>query len=145
MRFIPIPTPVKGQPIEETEVWKTRNAWGPFIPRIADRSDETVDELIALVFNGQVQVGVVFDDNDKPRALIGMIFRQLGRELIGELRWATGFGVKDNWEYILSEAERYLKEKVGCTISKPFCRPGWKPLLKKHGYKQTHVVMEKML
>jgi len=144
MRFIPIPTPLKGQLIEQTEVWKTRNAWGAFIPRIADRSDETVEELLYLVFSGQVQIGVIFDDDDKPRALIGMIFRQLGRELVGELRWATGFGVKD-WQHLLPEVERYMKEKVGCTISKPVCRAGWKPLLKAHGYKQTHVVMEKML
>src|SRR5215468_6139964 len=104
MRFVPIPTPLKTEPIEHTEVWKTRSGWLPFLPHIADRSDETVDELIDLVISGQVQIGVCFDDDDQPRALIGMIYRQLGRELIGELRWATGFGVKDNWEYLLSEA-----------------------------------------
>jgi len=145
MKFVPIPTPAKGQPIEETEVWKTRKVWGAFIPRIADRSDETVDELIDHVFKGRVQIGVIWDEEkDKARALIGIIYSQEGRELIGQLRWATGFGVKD-WQHLLPQVEKYLKEHNHCTISKPYCRPGWKPLLKKHGYKQTHVVMEKML
>jgi hypothetical protein len=145
MRFVPIPTPLISQPIKETEVWKTREAWLPFMPRIADRSDETVDELIDHVISGRVHIGVVLDvEKREPRALIGMIISNEGREKIGQVRWATGFGTKD-WQHLLPELETYLKEKVGCTIIKPYCRPGWKPFLKKHGYKQTHVIMEKPL
>ena len=120
MRFVPIPT-------SEEALRRSAHIWLPFIPRIADRSDETVDEK-----------------QNKARAVIGISYRKLGRELVAELHWAAGFGMKD-WEHLLPQVEQYLKEHVHCTISKPICRPGWKPLLKKHGYKQTHVVMEKML
>ena len=135
MHFVPIPT-------TEQALRKSAPLWLPFLPRIADRVDETVDELIDLVISGRVQIGLVIDDDDKAHALIGIQYRKAGRELIGELHWATGFGVKE-WQHLLSEVEKYLIEHVGCTIIKPICRPGWKPLLKKHGYKQTHVMMEK--
>jgi hypothetical protein len=145
MHFVPIPTPRADQPIHGTEVFKTSRVWLPFIPRIADRSDETIDELIDLVVRGEIQIGIIWDeDKREARALIGIAYRQLGRELVAELRWATGFGARD-WQHLLGEVERYVKEHVGCTILKPICRPGWKPLLKRHGFKQTHVVMEKML
>jgi hypothetical protein len=145
MRFIPIPTPRADEPMRETAIYKTSQYWLPFIPRIADRSDETVDELIDLVVRGQIQIGIIWDEGKRePRALVGILYSKLGRELVGELRWATGWGSRD-WRQLLSEVEKYLKEHVGCTIIKPVCRPGWRPFLKQHGYKQTHVVMEKML
>ena len=136
VHFVPIPTDVDA-------LYKLRALWGPFIPRIADRSDETEQELFDAVISGRVQIGIVWD-GEKAHALIGIVYRKLGRELIGEIHWAAGWGSKD-WRDLLVEVERYLKEHVGCTIIKPLCRPGWKPFLKKHGYKQTHVIMEKML
>ena len=97
------------------------------------------------MISGRVQIAIIWDHDKKAaRALIGIQTRKVGRELIGEVHWATGFGVKD-WQHLLPQLERYLKEHVGCTIIKPICRPGWKPLLKAHGYKQTHVMMEKAL
>jgi hypothetical protein len=145
MRFVPIPTPRSDEPIRETGIYKTSQFWLPFIPRIADRSDETVDELIDHVVSGRVQIGLIWDEKErKAYALLGIVYSRLGRELIGELRWAAGWGTKE-WRHLLPEVEKYLKEHVGCTISKPVCRPGWRPFLKQAGYRQTHVVMEKML
>jgi hypothetical protein len=145
MHFVPIPTPRSDESIRETAIYKSSHVWLPFIPRIADRSDETMDDLIDLVVRGEIQIGIIWDeDKREARALLGIIYRKLGRELVAELRWATGFGARD-WQHLLGEVERYVKEHVGCTILKPICRPGWKPLLKRHGFKQTHVVMEKML
>jgi hypothetical protein len=136
MHFVPIPT-------TQEALRKTRHLWLPLLPRIADRSDETIDELIDLVISGRMQIAIIWD-GEKARALLGMQYRRAGRELIGEVHWATGFGVK-NWQHLLPELERYMKEHQGCTIIKPICRPGWRPLLKAHGYKQTHVMMEKPL
>jgi len=137
MRFVPIPT-------TEDALRGTRKFWLPFIPRIADRSDETVDELLDLVVSGRVQIALVWDESkNEARALIGLSYRKLGREIVGEVHWAAGFGVKD-WQHLLPQVERYLKD-VNCTIMKPICRPGWKRFLKQHGFRQTHVVMEKML
>jgi len=145
MRFVPIPTPRTGQAVEDTELWKTRAHWMPFMPRIAARSDETLGELIDHVRSGRVQLGVVFDtETQTTHAVIGMVYRILGREHVGEVHWVTGWGAKD-WQHLLPQLEKYLKEHKGCTKIKPICRPGWQPLLKVHGYKRTHVMMEKRL
>jgi len=138
LRFIPIPT-------TEEALRRVSHLWLPFIPRIADRSDETVDELIDAIISGRVQIGLVWDDdNRKAHALVGWLYRRAGRELIAEVHWITGWGSKE-WRHLLAELEKYLKEHAGATVIKPLCRPGWRPFLKQQGYRQTHVVMEKML
>jgi hypothetical protein len=138
MHFVPIPT-------TEKALRDSSQHWLPFLPRIAGRSDETPEELLDLVISGRMQIGIVWDDqNNEARALLGIQIRKAGCELIGEVHWGTGFGVKD-WQHLLPQLEQYLKAHLKCTIIKPICRPGWKPLLKAHGYKQTHVMMEKPL
>src|SRR5262245_32622267 len=128
MHFVPIPT-------TEKALRDSSQHWLPFLPRIADRSDETLDELIDLVISGRMQIGLIWDEESKTaRALIGLQTRKAGRELIGELHWTTGFGAKD-WWHLLGEVEAYLRDHLKCTLIKPICRPGWKPLLKAHGYK----------
>ena len=130
-------------PQNDKDIYNLRLLWGQFIPRIAKRSGEPEAELFDLVIRKQVQVGLIWDGK-KAHALIGIVYRKTGDKLIAEVHWATGFGVKD-WQHLLPEIEKYVKEQVGCTIIKPICRPGWQPLLKKAGYKRTHVMMEKVL
>ena len=129
-------------PMNDKDIYELRLLWGQFIPRIAARSDESEAELFDLVITKRVEVGLIMDGT-KARALIGIVRRKAGRELIGEVHWVTGFGAKD-WQHLLADVERYLKDS-GCTISKPICRPGWKRLLKDHGYQMTHLMMEKAL
>ena len=146
MRFVPIPTwRPEQEEYQKSGLYKSAPLWLPFLPRIAKRGNESADELLDQVINGNVQIGIIWDhDNKTARALIGMQTRRAGHELVGEVHWVTGFGMKD-WQHLLSQVERYLKDHRGCTIIKPICRPGWKPLLKEHGYRQTHIVMEKAL
>ena len=80
MHFVPIQTDVQ-------TLYKLRRLWGPFIPAIADRSDETEAELFDLVISGKVQVGLVWDGK-QAHALIGLLYRKAGRELVAEVRWA---------------------------------------------------------
>ena len=131
-------------PRDDKVIHELRLLWGQFIPRIADRSDETEAELFDLVISKQIQAGLIIDGEGNAHALIGILYRQAGRELIAEVRWVTGFGSKQ-WRHLLVEIERYVKEQVHCTVIKAICRPGWKPFLKTQGYKQTHVCMERML
>lgn len=46
------------------------------------------------------------------------------------------------WIHLLAQVEAYAKG-VGCKRVMPACRPGWEPILKKLGYRKTHVIMEK--
>jgi hypothetical protein len=73
-----------------------------------------------------------------------MQFRKRGNDLIGEICWLTGRGMKE-WQHLLPQMEKYLKEHKGCVEIRPICRPGWSRLLKQRGYKTTHYVMEKKL
>ena len=84
------------------------------------------------------------DDANKASALIGVRMHMRGNDRIGELLWMAGYGRKQ-WEHLLPELEELLR-KAGCVECRPLCRPGWaRAVLQKHGYKITHVQMEKSL
>ena len=68
-------------------------------------SVETEQEISAQIKSGNVHIGLVWDGT-RAHALIGMLMRRAGRELIGEVHWVTGFGVKD-WQHLLPELERF--------------------------------------
>src|SRR5215831_6896334 len=110
MIFVALPTVEKHLPLKAQPVGQLGPIWLPFLPRIAARSTETEDELLDLVLTGQMQIGIVWDDEKKQaRALLGMQYRKAGGELIGEVHWGTGFGVKD-WQHLLPQLEAYLKQ-----------------------------------
>jgi hypothetical protein len=136
VNFVPIPT-------THEHLLRWRDHWLPFLPDVCKRTTEPVESLLDAVASGRVQIALVWD-GEKAHALVGMQYRQLGDELVGEIVWLSG---KDRaqWVGLLPDMERYLKEHVGCTIIRPICRPGWAPLLKRAGYKMTHLVMERRL
>lgn len=119
--------------------------WSAFLPHIAKRSKETVAELLAQVARRDVQPFLIWDETqNKPVALLGTRYHKRGNELIAEIVWTTGTGMK-RWTHLLADLERYLAEHVGCVEIRPVCRPGWSRLLKRHGYRITHYTMEKRL
>jgi hypothetical protein len=119
--------------------------WLPFLPAIAKRSKEPLRTLFAKVAQKHVQPFLIWSDEiNLPEALLGVAYHRRGDDLIGELVWMTGRG-RENWQHLLSDVERYLKDHIGCTIIRPVCRPGWKKFLQARGYRETHVTMEKVL
>ena len=137
MLFKPIPT-------DRKSILTTAPMWLRFLPDIAKRSHETLEEIMGYILRHDVQIGVVWDNEKKEAtALIGMQFKKQGDEFVGELRWVTGRGAKD-WQHLIKEVEKYFRH-LGCHISRPLCRPGWAPMLKQHGYRTTHYVMERRL
>ena len=136
MHFVPIPT-------TREALDKTAPHWLPFVERLAKHTKEPLQGMIETVLGGRTQIGLVWD-GEKALALLGWQFKRVGHQLIAEILWLTGRGVKE-WRHLLPELERYLREHVGCTIIRPVPRPGWAPFLKEQGYKLTHYVMEKSL
>jgi len=136
LRFIPIPTTP-----QHIRAWS--RYWLPFLPLIAKRSKESIDQLIDRIITGYTQIALVWDGKEA-HALIGMQYTRRGEDLVAEIVWLTGRGMKD-WTHLLPVMECYLKEKAHCTVIRPICRPGWSRLLKQHGYKTTHIVMEHTL
>lgn len=97
-----------------------------------------------MVIREEVQPALVWDEDSKQaRALVGIRTCRCGDDLIGEIVWLTGRGMKD-WLHLLPQLEEYLRH-LGCVTIKPICRPGWARMIKGHGYKITHYVMEKKL
>jgi len=146
MHFVPLPPfdhALEMSAPEKQPLRRLAPHWLPFLPRIADRTDETIEELLDAIRDNRIGLGIVWDGS-RAHALVGYMLRPAGRELIGEVHWITGWGTK-RWRELLPELEQFLKDYHHCTIIKPICRPGWKPFLKQHGYKQTHVMMEKLL
>lgn len=91
-----------------------------------------------------MQIALVWDeDNKKPQALVGIHYVLRDNDVIGEVIWLTGTGMR-RWLPLLPELERFLKD-MGCTEIRPICRPGWSRLIKGEGYKVTHYMMEKTL
>src|SRR5262245_39635735 len=136
MRLIPIP------PTHEA-LNETFRHWAPFLDDISRRSKQSIDDLLAQIARHDVQIALVWD-GQQAHALIGMRFHYRGEELVGEIVWLVGRGMKQ-WRHLLPELERYLKDYVGCKVIRPICRKGWSRQLLKAGYKTTHLMMEKVL
>jgi hypothetical protein len=138
LRLLPIPT-------TDEALQRTAAHWSQFLPGIAKRSKEPLHVLIAKVAQKHVQPILIWDeDAQKAVAMLGVAYHRRGDDLIGEIVWMTGSG-REQWQHLLSDVERYLKEHVGCAVIRPVCRPGWKKFLQQHGYHETHVTLEKVL
>jgi hypothetical protein len=137
VQLVPIPT-------TDEQIRAHAPHWVPFVREIAQHSGEYFDDLVGFVLRHQIQVILIWnEDTQKADALIGLRCVKHGDDIVGELVWLTGRGMKQ-WVHLRPTLERYLKD-IGCTICRPICREGWKPTLKEAGYKLTHITMEKRL
>lgn len=136
MQFVPIPT-------TREYLEATAQHWFPFLKDISRRSKEPVTDLLGQITRRDVQLALAWDGS-KAHALFGIRLVKRGDDLIGEVIWLTGHGVK-RWLHLLPDLEQYLRD-IGCKEIRPICRPGWARLiLDKNGYKRTHYTMEKVL
>ena len=130
-------------PVRLDELHATGPLWLPFLPSIARRTKESLQELIRKVLSCEVRLTLLMDDDDKPVALLGVRLHMRGDDLIAEWIWMTGRNYK-TWSHMLPEFEQLLKQ-AGVVECRPICRPGWVKILKPAGYRLTHITMEKVL
>jgi hypothetical protein len=135
LQFVPIPT-------TSEYLNKTFAIWFPFLDGISRRSKEPLESLLDQIGRHDVQLALVWDGK-AAHALIGIRFVRRGSDLIGEIIWLPGEGMKD-WLHLLPQLEQYLKD-MGCAEIRPICRLGWSRFLKTKNYKATHMMMEKVL
>jgi hypothetical protein len=132
------------RPVPHATLQKTAPLWLPFLPSIARRSKESVQELYRKVMAREVWLTLVWDDaTNKPVALIGVRFHMRGPDMIAEWLWMTGHNHRA-WIDLLPEFEQLLRQ-AGAVECRPLCRPGWVKILKAAGYKVTHIQLEKSL
>lgn len=55
----------------------------------------------------------------------------------------TGEG-REEWQHLIKEIEEFAMRE-GCTLMRHSARPGWSRPMKAHGYKMTHVILEKAI
>lgn len=127
-------------PLNEHKRWE--RYWLPFLPRIAQRSHESVADLYGQIMRREVRLVLVIED-DIARALIGVTVHQMDGKSYGDIIWLAGFG-REQWQQLLLELEQMLRD-AGCVMCRAICRPGWSRYLKKQGYRMKHVIMEKPL
>ena len=125
-------------PLTEHEAWA--HHWLPFLPRIAQRTHESVVDLLGQIRRREVRLVL---DGEKARALIGVRVHQQNGKSIGDLIWAAGFS-REQWQQLLPELEQMLRD-AGCVMCRPIARPGWSRYLKTQGYQMKHIIMEKPL
>ena len=131
-------------PIDDESLKEWMPHWLPFLPMIAKRSKEPLLTLINRIMSKEMRIILIWDETvDLPTALIGIRLHYRDKDLIGELLWMTGSG-RQSWQHLLPDVEQMLRD-AGCVECRPLCRPGWLRLLKQHGYRLTHMQMEKVL
>ena len=116
--------------------------WLPFLPRIAQRSHESIADLIGQIRRREVRLLLVMD-GEIAHALVGVRIHTMGGKSCGDMIWLAGFG-REQWQQLLPEFEQMLRD-AGCVMCRPICRPGWSKYLKTRGYRLRHVIMEKPL
>jgi len=127
-------------PLSDHEAWA--HHWLPFLPRIAQRSHESIADLIGQIRRIEVRLVLVMD-GEIAQALIGVRVHQMDGKSCGDIIWTAGFG-REQWQQLLTELEQMLRD-AGCVMCRPICRPGWSRYLKQHGYRTKHIIMEKPL
>ena len=48
------------------------------------------------------------------------------------------------WQHLISRVEEFAKDE-GCKMVELIARPGWQKVYNNHGYKKTHIVLEKQI
>lgn len=134
-----MPIAITGDTLE-----RTAPHWLPFLPMIARRSKESLPTLLDRIMRHEVRIALIEDETTgKAVALLGVTLHYRGTDLIADWIWMAGHGRKA-WEHLLPEFEQMLRE-AGCVECRPLCRPGWRKILERAGYRLTHVQMEKPL
>jgi len=143
VQLVPIPT-------TPAHLNASFDLWSPFLPGIAQRSPWNISDLLGKLFRHEVQPVLVLDGTT-PIALLGVSIVDGDKgELVAELVWLTGKR-RQEWQHLLADLERYLREHVRCVKCRPICRPGWRKFLEANGYTlirtdaDGHIAMEKVL
>ena len=123
----------------------SKNLWWPYIQAISQRSGNDPAEKVRMLYAGEAQAFFVYDDEArKAFAFLGVRYVLRGQERQAELIWLMGEH-RATWAHLFTDLQTYLRDAEGCKSIKAIARPGWSKILKHHGFRLTHLVMEKEL
>ena len=106
------------------------------------------DFVYDLAKQGKFQVWVLWDKEQKitTNKYFGVVVTELIKRKFGKvchIYIMTG-RQRHKWQHLISKIENFAKEE-GCEMMELIARPGWQKVYNNHGYKKTHVVLEKQI
>ena len=101
-----------------------------------------------LAKEGKFQVWVIWDKNQKKTndKYFGVVVTEIIKRKHGKVCHVyivTGRQMS-KWQHLISRVEEFAKDE-GCKMMELIARPGWQKVYNNHGYKRTHVVLEKQI
>ena len=97
---------------------------------------------------GKFQVWVIWDKDEKitTNKYYGVVVTEIIKRKHGKVCHVyivTGRQMS-KWQHLISEIEKFAEDK-DCKRMELIARPGWQKVYNNHGYKKTHVVLEKQI
>lgn len=127
------------------EVWPMIK---PYVKAVIERLQPklTGERFVNNVLSGKWQLWVAWVPAD--RKVIAFMITELEQYDNGDraahMVIVTG-DHREKWQDLaLQEVEKWAIEE-GCVALSGWCRPGWEGLTRQHGFKRTHVLIEKKL
>jgi len=130
-------------PIPPDYLDDTRERWAPYVASIAERASNPPEEMVRMLYAGEVQAFLVWDPAEaKTQAFIGVQYLGSTKGRVAQIIWLMGEN-RATWVHLFGELETYLREQQSCVTMRAIARRGWAKLLKSSGYRETHIVFEK--
>lgn len=123
--------------------------WWPRIEKLitdamtTSRGKYTAQDIFDCAVLKKIQLWVIVDGKFSVRALGITQINDFPSTRICQVICMTGEHYEE-WEDLMAKAEHWARCN-NCTDMELICRAGWKKVMKKHGYSETHVVLNKAL
>jgi hypothetical protein len=132
-------------PIPPDYLDDTRDRWAPYVASIAERASNPPEEMIRMLYAGEVQAFLVWEPVEwKTHAFIGVQYLGSTKGRVGQIIWLMGEN-RASWVHLFADLETYLRDCERCVSLRAIARPGWAKFLKANEYRETHRVFEKGL
>jgi len=106
------------------------------------------DYVFETAKEDKFQVWVIWDKKEKQTSdkYFGVVVTEIIKRKYGKVCHVyivTGRQMS-KWQHLISRVEEFAKDE-GCKMMELIARPGWQKVYNNHGYKKTHVVLEKQI
>jgi len=106
------------------------------------------DYVFETAKEDKFQVWVIWDKKEKQTSdkYFGVVVTEIIKRKHGKVCHVyivTGRQMS-KWQHLISRVEEFAKNE-GCKMMELIARPGWQKVYNNHGYKKTHVVLEKQI
>ena len=94
----------------------------------------------------KMQLWMLWDNEEKNTQYYGVVVTEILQRPLKKclnIRIMTGHH-RDKWQHLIKNIEKFAWDNK-CDSMELIARPGWQKVYNNHGYKRTHVVLEKQI